>query len=124
MSDNKLALKKGDYIQITLKGTVEYDVVEDDDGLIDIAVLWEGINNPMDYTDISDIPASAIEVIVPPRAEGLYYDGPIPTDYCPQASAVYKFQYETWYNWRGDAIHLSEERIARLTPLAVNQSGQ
>jgi hypothetical protein len=116
----KLTLKKGDRIKITLEGTVDYDTESDDGGLIDIAVLWDGIVNAYDYTDISDIPVSAVEIIKPPLAEGLYYysnsDKPV-----SQLSLVYKHQGGKWYDNRATQVEILDEEIANFVPLVVGE---
>jgi hypothetical protein len=112
----KLTLKKGDRVKITLEGTVDYDTESDEGGLIDVALLWDGIVNDYDYADISDIPASAIEVVKPPLAEGLYYysNG---DKQVSRLSLVYKYQGGKWYNNLHNQVEILDAEIANLVPL-------
>lgn len=112
-------LKKGARVKITLEGTLKFAPTVS--GLLaDVAVLWDGIEDEEDYTDISDLPVSAIEYVKPEIADGLYYDGPIPTNSAPQVNNVFKRQYGKWFDNTGQQIALNEDYVAAtFTPLAV-----
>jgi hypothetical protein len=124
---NAKDLKAGQRIRITLEATLRDDATvrtpEETAGidLLQLEVDWDGIKpgRVYDYTDITDIPITAIEVIKPPLKPGLYYlPDRFGEDEVDQISRVLK--YDGGGHWSNNMLESetpTDEEIARMQPL-------